>query len=133
MPVIVSNLQFVRVSCLIWVILDELLEVRITLRSINVCTLQRQLQIIKNLIVNTQHTRKVAVVAIYGHTRLQPSHWVTIRNSTVCTIFVLINNPRGDDIQLTNNLIATSTSVCTTCIAIVVLNISEVKMGSDAL
>ena len=133
MPVIVGNRQVVWFSSLVRVVLDELLEVRITLGSINVGSLKRQFQILEYLIVNADHTRKVTVVAVYGHARLKPSHRVTVRNGAIAAVFVLIRNPRSDDVQLADNLVTAATGVCTARITVVVLDIRKVKMGSDAL
>ena len=122
----------VRVCLLVLIVNKELLEVVVVLVVVNIRCTQLSCQAVKNLVINTEETCEVGVAAIYLQIVVEPCNRATVRNGSPCTIVITGGNPWCNQVELTEDLVRTTTCVCRRRVGIIVLDVSKIQAGCKA-
>ena len=132
LPLIYSFIVEIWIGLLVRIVNEELLEVVVVLVVINIRCTQLSCQAVKNLVINTEETCEVGIAAIYLQIVIEPCNRATVRDSSPCTIVITSGNPWCNQVELTDDLVRTTTCVCRRRVGIIVLDVSEIQAGSEA-
>ena len=102
----------VRRSFLVGIVAEVRLEVVVVLCVVNVRSAYLSYKTVDNLIVETKESGEVGVATYNLDVVVEPCNRATIGDCTPCTILVTWSNPWCDKVELTYNLVGTTTCVC---------------------
>ena len=132
LPLVNSLVVEIRVGLLVLIVNEVLLEVVVVLVVVYIRSTQLCYQAIDDLVVNTEETGKVGITTIYLQIVVEPCDRATIRNGSPCAVIITGGNPWCNQVELTNDLVGTTTCVCRRRVGIIVLDISEIQAGCEA-
>ena len=71
------------------------------------------------------------VVAVDGLPRVEPGQWVPVARRAVGTVLTAAEDPGGDDIELSDDLVRASRDVGVIGVGVLILDVGETYAGGD--